>query len=305
MLLLTRDCLRAAPPKLHLASGTIIAIPPVGDNDDMNENFVDNYELDGEESGDDYTVCQKMVHYCGGGIVPEHWDACEAVLIFHAGVLLCKLSTMTKALKEAAMMQLYTSAIAELDKTHFGDSARLFFSRSFQKKDEAVSGLALYRYYLDSRSKMRNHLVPLFPKDFVSMKSGRGFHESCKAVYVKAYRDEQSLLKVKRNKVVGPKFTAAEIDALVPPYMWEYSKAPWLLGLCVNIFRRNPHLAPDVVSVMKDVPNVSASRAVLKRQKQQAAFSKQQQRSQCWDESERNLRKQCWHSKRCSGRRCC
>ena len=52
--------------------GTIINVPPVGDNFDSAENFVDNYELDADEGGDDYTLCQKMVHYCGGGIVLEH-----------------------------------------------------------------------------------------------------------------------------------------------------------------------------------------------------------------------------------------
>ena len=199
--------------------GTIINVPPVGDNLDNAENFVDNFELDGEGGDDDYTLCQKMVHYCGGGIVPEHWAACKAVLVFHAGKSLSKLSTMTKAVKEAAMMQLYISAIAALDEIHFGDSARVFFSRSFQKKDEQITGLSLYRYYLDSRAKMRNHLIPLFPKDLVTMKSGKGFHESCNNVFVKAFCDEQSLLKVKCGKEFFPKYTKAEIDALVPPYM--------------------------------------------------------------------------------------
>ena len=195
--------------------GTIIDVPPVGDNVDSAENFVDNYDLDGE-GGDDYTLCQKMVHYCGGGIVSDHWPACMAVLVFHAGQSLSKLSTMTKAVKEAAMMQLYTSAIAELDEIHFGDSARVF-SRSFQKKDEQITGLLLYRYYLDSRAKMRNHLIPLFPKDLVTMKSGRGFHESCNEVFVKAFCDEQSLLKVKNGKEFFPKYTKTEINAMVPP----------------------------------------------------------------------------------------
>lgn len=36
--------------------GTIINIPPVCDNLDSAENFVDNYELDGE-NGVDYTLC--------------------------------------------------------------------------------------------------------------------------------------------------------------------------------------------------------------------------------------------------------
>ena len=42
-----------------------------------------------------------------------------------------------------------------------------------------------------------------------------------------------------------------------------------MFGLCVKKFRRNPHLAPDVAAVMKDVNNVTVSRAALKRQKQE------------------------------------
>jgi hypothetical protein len=120
--------------------GMIIDVPPVDNNADSAENFVDNYELDGE-GGDDYTLCQKILYYCGGGMGSKHWPACKAVLVFHAGESLSKLSTMTKAVKEAAMMQLYTSAIAELDEIHYGDGARLFFSRSFQKKDEQITGV--------------------------------------------------------------------------------------------------------------------------------------------------------------------
>ena len=200
---------------------TIINAPPVGDNVDFAENFVDNYELDGEQA-DDYTLYQKMVHYCGGGIVSEHWAACKVVLVFHAGVSVSKLSTMTRAVKEAATLQLYTSAIAELDEVHFGDGARLFFSRSFQKKDEPVTGLSLYRYFLDSRSKMRNHVMPLFPKDFVTMKSGKGFHESCNDVYTKAYRDEQSLLKSSVTKFVHRSSRKQRL-------------MPWFLLICGSI----------------------------------------------------------------------
>ena len=189
--------------------GTTIPVPPTGENVGVHDNFQDKYHLD--DGGDDYTLCDKMVHHCGGGIVREHWAACKAVLVFYAGDRLSKLSSMTKSGKEAAMMQLYTCAIAELDEVHFGDSVRHFFSRSFQKKEEPLTGVALYRYYLDSCPKMRNHLLPLFPKNFVSMKSGRGFHETCNAVYTKAYRDEQALLNIRRNNVTVPKYTEEEI----------------------------------------------------------------------------------------------
>jgi hypothetical protein len=108
--------------------GTTIAIPPTGDHVDAAVDFVDNYNIDGDGT-DDYTLCDKMVHYdCGGGIVCDLWAACcKAVLVFHAGESLSKLSTMTKTDKEAAMMELYTSAIAELNEIHIGDKAQVFF----------------------------------------------------------------------------------------------------------------------------------------------------------------------------------
>jgi hypothetical protein len=106
--------------------GTIINAPPIGENDHLNENFVDNYSLDADDGGE-YTLCQKMVHYCGGHIAVEHLAACKAVLVFQAGCSISKLSSMTKVVKEAAMMELYNASIAALDEIHFGDSARLFF----------------------------------------------------------------------------------------------------------------------------------------------------------------------------------
>ena len=254
------------PPPGQSASpvtGTSIDVPVTGDTD----NFIDNYNLDAE-GGDDYTLCQKMVHYCGGHIITEHLPACKAVLVFHAGCSICKLSSMTKVVKEAAMLELYNASIAALDEIHFGDSARLFFSRSFRKKDEPLTAESLYRYYHDSRAKMRNQLLPLFPKDFVTMKTGRGFHESCNDVYIKAYRDEMA--KMKRGSIL--KYTKPEVDAMLPPHLWEYSKAPWLFGLAMKIFRRDPQLAPNVADVLTDAANIPISRAEMKRQKQAAAF---------------------------------
>jgi hypothetical protein len=62
---------------------------------------------------------------------------------------------------------------------------------------------------------MRNQLLPLFPKDFVTMKSGRGFHEACNDVYVKAYHDEMA--KMKHGLVL--KYTKPEVDAMLPPHL--------------------------------------------------------------------------------------
>ena len=120
------------------------------------------------------------MHYCGGGIVPEHWPACKAVLAFHAGESLTKLSSMTKLVKEAAILQLYTSAVAELDEVHFGDSACTFFARSFPKKEETMTEFALYRYYLDSRSKMRNQEACLGESTSCLQISGRKYKHSKK-----------------------------------------------------------------------------------------------------------------------------
>jgi hypothetical protein len=70
-------------------TGTTIDVPVTRDA----ENFIDNYDLDAE-GGNDYTLCQKMVHYCGGHIVTEYLPACKAVLVFHAGCAICKLSSI-------------------------------------------------------------------------------------------------------------------------------------------------------------------------------------------------------------------
>ncbi len=144
-------------------------------------NFIDNYNLHCE-GDDDYTLSQKMVHYSGGIILSKHWAACKAVLCFQAGASTSKLNSMTKLVKEAACLELYKASIAALDPPNFCDGLRAFFLRLFTKKDEPVSAEHLYRYVLDSRLKMRNLIIPFFPKDLVTMKYSKGFHESCNAV---------------------------------------------------------------------------------------------------------------------------
>jgi hypothetical protein len=53
---------------------------------------------------DQYTLSEeKMVHHCGGAILPVHWTACKAVLAFHAGSGVSKLKSTTKAKTEAAL----------------------------------------------------------------------------------------------------------------------------------------------------------------------------------------------------------
>ena len=89
------------------------------------------------------------------------------------------------------------------------------------------------------------------------MKSGRGFHESCNEVYINAYR--KGLLK---------KYSKEEADQMLPPPLWEYTRASWYFGLLVKIFRRYPQLALQVADVMHDKTNLPISRAEIKRQKQ-------------------------------------
>ncbi len=127
---------------------------------------------------------------------------------------------------------------------------------------------SVYRYYLDSRAKVRNQIHPFFPRDFVTMKSGRGFHETCNQVYVKAFRLEMSTTKLRNGAF---KYTKDEVDDMLPPQHWEFTKSPWLYGLMVKIYRRDPQLALDVSDVMKDCSNAPVSRAVLRRKSQHRA----------------------------------
>ena len=124
---------------------------------------------------------------------------------------------------------------------------------------------SLYRYFQDSRCKIRNQVIPYFPRDLVTMKSGIGFHESCAAVYIKSFRDEMSTVKLRNGRL---KYTHDEIAEMLPPQHWEFTKNPWYFGLAVKIFRRDPQLAVDVPNVMKDPANVPVSRAVLRREAQ-------------------------------------
>jgi len=158
-----------------------VAAQPMFADDEADHNsgtFVDNYNMDsgGSNGGDeDFTLSKKMVHYLGGHVVTEHWTACKATLVFFAGALTSKLTVMNKVGKEAACLEAYKAAIGDLDPLHFCPESISFFSHSFRKKDGAMTAEPLYRYYLDSRSKMRSLIIPLFPTTFASMKSGLGF----------------------------------------------------------------------------------------------------------------------------------
>ena len=237
------------------------------------EEFVDNYEML-NDNNDQYTLSEKLVHHCSSAILPIHWTAFKAVLAFHAGSGVSKLKTTTKKNKEAACLELYYNTLELLDPDHFDKAAaRDFFCHSFQKKDEPMPAHSLYQYYHDSRAKIQNQVLPYFPRNLVTMKSGRDFHESCNEVYIKAFCQEMSSSRLKNGTL---KYTKEEIDDTFPPQHWEFTKSPWYFGLLIKNFRRDPQLALHVADVMTDSSNLPVSRAAMRRQKQETALQHQQ-----------------------------
>ena len=78
-------------------------------------SMLDNYELEEDVEDKMYSLSDKMVHYFGGEILPEHWNACKAVLVFQAWCLVNKLSTMTKTNMQLACLDAYKLSVLELD----------------------------------------------------------------------------------------------------------------------------------------------------------------------------------------------
>ncbi len=67
--------------------------------------MLDNYEIKEDVEDKMYSLSDKMVHYIGGEILPEHWNAYyKAVLVFQAGCLVSKLSTMNKTNMQSACL---------------------------------------------------------------------------------------------------------------------------------------------------------------------------------------------------------
>ena len=140
---------------------------------------------------------------------------------FYAGAAFSKLLSITRnAVKEATMMELYESTIAALDTSSFFVSTNCFFTRTFRRIDELLTAEPLYCNYHDYRTKMRNILLPLFPKDLVTMKSSRGFNKSCNSVYVTTFG--RGVSKLKEFHVVL-KNTRGNLS----PQYWEYTKSSW------------------------------------------------------------------------------
>jgi hypothetical protein len=118
--------------KKPVPRAAIVAPPTLGSPDDE-DKFVNNYEMLTDDN-DKYTLSEKMVHHCGGAILPIHWTACKAVIVFHAGSGVSKLKTTTKKNKEAACFELYYNTIEALDPDHFDKAARHFFVILFRKR---------------------------------------------------------------------------------------------------------------------------------------------------------------------------
>jgi hypothetical protein len=161
---------RMSAPTANTIALTVAAEPP--------ENaFVDNYHIDA--SNDDESLSEKMVHYVRGHLLLEHWVACKATLVFHAGATTTRSTVMTKRGKEADCLEVYKQALAKLDTSHFSVECRSFFMHSFKKKDCPMTGGALWRYFNESQTKMRCSIMPLLLANFIDiMKSGKGFHDT-------------------------------------------------------------------------------------------------------------------------------
>ena len=64
--------------------------------------------------------------------------------------------------------------------------------------------------------------IPLLPLNFVSMKSGKGVHDTCNDMLIKEFRKELAL----NGKL---SLTPQEIENKLLTQFWEYKKSPWYL----------------------------------------------------------------------------
>jgi hypothetical protein len=142
-----------------------------------------------------------------------------------------------------------------------------------------MTGEPLYRYFKDSQNKMRSLLlVPLLPQEFMTMKSGRGFHQTCTELIVNQFC--KKLVKTVNGR---PGMSKEEAASKLPLQFWEYKKAPWIFFLFVKIFRRHPQLAPSVVEVLGDVTNQTMSRGRFKAKGPNRQLSETSgQQYECW-----------------------
>jgi hypothetical protein len=239
------------------AAGVMLTFP--AETPDNTDRFQDNYHMLEGENEDTYTFGEKVLHYLGGHICQQHWTAIKAAIVFKAGTTVSKLPPMSKSAKEAKILSIYHDIVNELNPIVFSNDLKTFLAGSFRAKDKEMQGDHLYRYYLDSRCKMRSQIIQHLPANFVSMRSGKGFHDTCNDVMLKLYRKEL---------VQRLTHTQDEADQELLPEYFEFRKSPWFYLLTVKIFRTDPNLAPVVADILDDANNATESRASLKRKAQ-------------------------------------
>ena len=133
---------------------------------DLPDNsFQDNYALDDDKNEEEFSLCQKMVHYISGNMVTSDLRAAvKAVLVFNAGCIVNKQSPMTKENIQIECLTAYKKSIADLDPAYFSEAARHFFMAAHRNKGLPITDKALYLNFQDSRNKMRSLVVLLLPQ---------------------------------------------------------------------------------------------------------------------------------------------
>ena len=102
------DCFSA-----HSSDGNLeVAAEPEDDG------FVDNYAINDEH---EHSLSERIVHYVGGYVQQEHWVACKATLVFHAGAVTYKAMTTNKVAMETYCLRIYNSLVGSLDSEFFND----------------------------------------------------------------------------------------------------------------------------------------------------------------------------------------
>jgi hypothetical protein len=93
----------------------------------------------------------------------------------------------------------------------------------------------LYCYYHDCHAKDWNQLLPYFPRNLITMKSGCGFQKSRKERYTKAFMRKS--LPQNSGSDGTLKCTKKEIEDLFPPQHWEFvSNSLGTIGCMAKLF---------------------------------------------------------------------
>ena len=109
---------------------------------------------------------------------------------------------------------------------------------------------------------------------------GKGFHDTCNDMLIKAFRKELTL-----NSKLS--LIPQKIENELPPQFWEY-KSPWYLTLTIKKFRRDPQLTPNVVEVLGNASKIPLSRAARKCEDQK--HCQQKYEDDCVDRKSRKIK---------------